>query len=164
MATTKKTPSSIWANYRKIIGPSKPLPVADLPTLRDTLQQVLLLKESSTTQAKTCIFDEVVKMVIDVWSRANYKLVAVELRVTDWSLSQRIKRAWDNIPSMALGGHSKKRKRVRGPDMNDKLDKLFNILLCTCAFLSCEEAKCALETCDSLHFICSCPREQKVFI
>ena len=65
--TVTKTVSQLWSNYAEVIGPSKALPTSDLPTLRDVLQQTLLLKESSPTHRPTSsIFQEVTVMS---WSK-----------------------------------------------------------------------------------------------
>ena len=108
MATNKKTPRSIWVNFRKFLGPSKPLPVSDLPTLRDCLLQVLLKKEGAIVQGKSRAFEEVATLIIDLWSRANFRLVDPSKRISDFAIAQRIKRAWI-IVSKLIG------KKIRDP-------------------------------------------------
>ena len=57
-------------NFSKVIGSSKPLPTTDLPTLRDALQQLLLLKEEHVSTHDTDdLIDTVTKMVLKIWSR-----------------------------------------------------------------------------------------------
>ena len=160
MATSKRTPTSRWVNFRNVVGPSKALPVSDLPTWRDILQQVLLLKEGSVIQEKTFIFEEVSKMVVDVWSRANVRLVMAETRIDDHSIKTRIQRAWENVPCLR---EKSKKKKTRGSILlAEQMDKLFNILYCDCSFLTCDSVNCATEDCDQTHIHCTCPREKKV--
>ena len=159
MATTKKTPSSIWCNFRKILGPSKPLPVADLPTLRDTLLQVLLMKEGTMVQGKSRIFELVALKVVELWSRVNVRLVDPAIRVSHYALVKRIKRWWNAITALTS---KKKKKPKHDDDLQGKLDKLFNILHCSCDFITCETAKCVNDKYTQVHIDCSCTREKKV--
>ena len=161
MASTKKTAAQIWAKYTEVIGPSKALPTADLPTLRDVLQQVLLLKESRPTKEKSIsVFEDVTSMVVEKWRHASIRLVQPETRISNPSIHQKIERSWERITSYR--GKKKGRGRSKGDDFHAKLDKLFSILICHCPFISCEVAKCQEQDCAKAHISCTCPLAHKV--
>ena len=42
------------------------------------------------------------------------------------------------------------------------LDKLFNILTCSCDFVDCGNVKCSEESCASVHINCKCPRDSMI--
>ena len=164
MSSTKKTATQIWANYSQIIGPSKALPSADLPTLRDILQQVLLLKESRSTQdISVSVFQEVASLVIAIWKRANALLIETDVRISDKTIADKISFNWDSISSQMQKRKAKKKTgRWTKESFSDRLDRLFNILHCRCPFISCETAKCITDNCIAAHISCSCPLKTKV--
>ena len=44
----------------------------------------------------------------------------------------------------------------------ESLDKLFNILTCSCEFIDCSRAKCIEKSCEAVHIDCKCPREAMI--
>ena len=116
MSFGKGTSSQIWANFTKVIGPSKPLPTADLPTLRDVLQQALLLKESRETgQSSDDVFGEVASLVVAKWRLASVRLVEENLRIADFAIKEKIRWNWGLITTYKGG---KKKGRVLVLKMN----------------------------------------------
>ena len=93
---------------------------------------------------------------------ANVKLVDPAIRITVYAIEARIQRAWESVPLMSAKRKKKRKTGFGMAEFADKLDKLFNILRCNCAFVSCENASCTQENCNKVHINCSCPREQKV--
>ena len=148
----------------KFIGPSADLPKADLPTLRDILRQCLLLRER---QSASNVNYEVITMASDIlplllvtWHRANAKFVEIPIRTCDDTLIQRIKEKWETMVKLA-SGKGKVSARQKKAFM-EALDRLFNILRCTCPFISCSDAKCDKESCATVHINCKCPREAMI--
>ena len=160
----KKTASQIWSNYAEVIGPSKPLPTSDLPTLRDVLQQVLLLKESKDSRTPTSsILEEVAVMVKEIWARANVRLIDSDARISDKAVFAKIRENWQCVVAQMDKRRGKKKNRGgAGEPFSERLDKLFPILHCHCPFISCAEAKCESADCDAVHIFCTCPKAKKV--
>ena len=165
----KKTASKLWSNYVEVIGTSKPLPTSDLPTLRDVLQQTLLLKESSDPHRPTLsIFQEVTVMVKNIWARANIRLVNSEARISDKAIAVKIGDNWECVIAQMKKKKGKKKKGQGGKGAAEtfanRLDKLFSILHCRCSFVSCTNAQCKTVNCDQAHITCTCPMAKKVYI
>ena len=148
----------------KYLGPSAELPVADLPTLRDVLKQCQLLRERrvgpNSKYELPNMASNVLPLILSVWNRANANLVKLPIRVTDKSLTNRIQAKWTLLSKIAAkkGKVTPKERQT----FESSLDKLFNILVCSCSFVNCVEAKCQDENCPSVHLNCSCPRESKI--
>ena len=90
MATKKHHGNAIV----KYLGPSAELPIADLPTLRDVFKQCQLLRErhvgpTSSYKLETMAAD-VVPLILNIWRRANAKLVEIPIRNTEFALEIRI--------------------------------------------------------------------------
>ena len=75
------------------LGPSAELPVADLPTLQNVLKQCQLLREPHSflkTYGSFAMAADVLPLFLDVWKRANAKLVALPIRISDDSLIRKV--------------------------------------------------------------------------
>ena len=90
---SKKSHCSAIVQY---LGPSAPLPVSDLPTLRDVLKHCQLHRERfvgpMTNYPVSTMVADVLPLILQVWTRANAKLVDIPVRVTDFSIMEKIKR------------------------------------------------------------------------
>ena len=157
----KKHHCSVVVNF---LGPSAKLLTANLPTLQDILKQCQLLRERSVSSRNVYnvsdMASDVLPLILNVWNRANAKLVQCPIRLSDDVLKEKIKRKWTTLTNIA-GKNAKVPKRERAVFLAD-LDKLFNILVCGCSFTSCDEAKCSDENCPDVHINCSCPRESRI--
>ena len=117
------------------LGPSAELPQADLPTVRDMLQQCQLLRE-----------------------RQMFCLSSLKSGIAT-KLIKRITSKWNTLFKLAF------RKKVCPREkrtFTHKLDKLFNILTCDCEFVDYVSAKCNNQPCSSKHLNCCCPRESLI--
>ena len=79
------------------LGPSAELPVADLPTLQNVLKQCQLLREPHSflkTYGSFAMAADVLPLFLEVWKRANAKLVALPIRISDDSLIGKVERQW----------------------------------------------------------------------
>ena len=144
MASKKHHASTIV----KFLGPSADLPPADLPTLRDVLKQCQLLRERhvgpSYNYELSDMASDVLPLIIAIWNRANAKLSQPPVRVSDQALKDRIKAKW-TILSKIAGKNGKVNAKERQRFTSD-LDKLFNILVCSCSFTNCAEANAISKT------------------
>ena len=160
MASKKRHTSTI----DKYLGPSAPLPLADLPTLRDILKQCQLLRERQIGPTEkysvTDMASDVLPLIFTVWNRANAKLIELPIRVSDRALTLRIESKWTTLSKIARkkGNVGPKEKQSFESD----LDKLFSILSCSCDFITCGAANCQQENCPSVHLNCDCARESKI--
>ena len=103
---------------------------------------------------------EVVPLILDVWRRANAKLVEIPIRTADKAIQARIVRKWKTLQNIAAkNGNVSKRERKSFPK---ELDRLFDILTCGCEFKHCIEMNCKDADCSSPHINCNCPREAKI--
>ena len=148
----------------KYLGASAELPTADLPTLRDVLKKCQLLRERFAGPANmyevSAMVADVLPLVLDIWKRANVKLVELPVRHNDFALAERIKRNWKTLNDIA-----NKRVKVGQRErqtFTSNLDKLFSILTCNCDFIDCAEAKCQTENCGKAHISCKSPRDIKI--
>ena len=136
------------------------MPVADLPTLRDVLKQCQLLLErhsSLNAYGSLAMAADVLPLFLDVWKRANAKLVALPIQISDDSLIRKVERKWRTLTNIA-GKRGKVSEKQRS-SFADELDKLFNILVCSCEFVNCSAAKCTEKDCTPVHIDCNCLSE-----
>ena len=146
------------------LGPSAPLPVADLPTPRDVLKQCLLIREGNVKAQRNLtnpeMAAEATPLVLAVWNRANAKLAKLPVSIAERSISKRIETKWDIM--MKLVSKKGKVTARQKKKFENELDRVFNILHCNCPFLSCLESQCSNEDCDKVHISCSCPLACKI--
>ena len=157
----KKHHKSVVVNF---IGPSAELPTADLLTIWDVLKQCQLLRERTVGPNNfypvNDMVSDVLPLILNVWKRANAKLVQHPICLSDDVLCQRIKRKGTTLTNIA-GKSAKVPQRERTAFYGD-LDKLFNILVCGCNFISCNEANCCEKNCPNIHINCICLRESRI--
>ena len=124
------------------LGPSAELPQADLPTVRNMLQQCQLLRERQADAIKTYevadMASDVLPLILEVWHRANAKFIEIPIRVCDKTLIRRITSKWNTLFKLA---YCKKVCPREKRNFTHELDKLFNILTCDCKFVNCVSAK-----------------------
>ena len=102
---------------------------------------------------------DVLPLILDVWKRANAKLVALPNRISDDSLICKVERKWQILTNIA-GKRGKVSEKQRS-SFADELDKLFNILVCICEFVNCSATKCTEEDRTAVHINCNCARDSK---
>ena len=149
------------------LGPSSPLPLADLPTLRDILKQCQLLREQYTGEnirnySVAQMSSDVLPLILGVYERAHADFVQIPIRFSDGVIMERIQRRWTTLSNIA-----NKRVKVNAREKESfvgSLDCLFNILRCECDFVTCADAKqkCLEENCQKVHINCTCPITSKI--
>ena len=99
------------------LGPFAELPIAKLPTFRDILKQCQLLREryvgSRNIYYVNDMASDVLPLILDVWNRANAKLVQCPIRLSNEALVENIKRKWTTLTNIA-GKKTKVPQRERG--------------------------------------------------
>ena len=157
----------------QLVGPSQSLPLCDLGTKRDVLKQILHLRLTDSrdhrTYTKSEIVDDTVKLIKENWLKVNHKIAINPVIVSDQEIARRVKSLWEKAESFS----SKKgigKKLSRGQKEKEKerfiesIDKLFDILTCTCKIFTCEEFNCMDgDNCNiKIHINCSCAKEFKI--
>ena len=80
-------------------------------------------------------------------------------QISDDSLICKVERKWRTLTNIA-GKRGKVSEKQRS-SFADELDKLFNILVCSCEFVNCSAAKCTEEDRTAVHINCNCARDSK---
>ena len=136
-------------------GPSADLPDSgDLFTVRDVLAAFEREVELSAGVSTNSIATRLEVKVREKWKQSNPDLVLMEQKV----VIQKISRLYDS----AVKVNRKQLTKVKTENFFEKLDKLFDILVCQCKFISCGEVRCTEAECHGAHLHCSCPREFKI--
>jgi hypothetical protein len=145
-AGKRRHKSHSMVNY---LGPSSELPVSDLPTVLDVLKKGQLLRERHMGYEKhfpvSQMALELVILVKESWRCANAKLVETPVMLSDVRIKKKIETNWDILLKI---NHKKKLPALTKTLFEERLDRLFDILSCSCPFVSCSDAKCSQgETC-----------------
>ena len=85
-------------------------------------------------------------------------------------MSRKLLQLWSRADEVASGGRKKAggKKKKKGQAVKEKemfeasLDKIFDILICTCPILSCEESSCSSSCFLKIHCNCKCPKDAKI--
>ena len=143
MPKAKKTFTS-RSKTSSVIGPSKPLPTSDLPTLRDTLAYIALLEEGGRS-VNSSLFHEVAVEVKKIYERANSSLPTVDNAAVVKKLDYFRKK---QLYFQRSNTHDAKRIHF---DKN--LDKMLEILVCQCPMVDKE---------GIIKIKCNCPVNKKI--
>ena len=104
------TRASASSRLVKLIGVPEDLPIADLPTNRNVLQQVHKLRVQDPRYFKTSplvkLARTVGKMVVESWMRINHRMK--KAIVTEQEVSRRIVVLWQKLERAASDGKTKK--------------------------------------------------------
>lgn len=134
----------------------------ELPTLRECLQRCLDVQQNHIqTHDKDYrnvslheIFHDVAFEISERWSSSNSELKEPVVCSTN-AIYKRLSYSWSIFNDIA---RNKARKAIK-EKWEPKLDKLFDIALCTCRIVRCGEGDdpCKETTCDAkAHCLCSC--------
>ena len=139
-----------------MLWPSVPLPdIGSLFTVRDVLAAVEMLKinQPETSYWKLCV--QITPQVRAKWVVTNPLLVLIK----DESISKKLYKSYET----ALLINQNKAKAKAKNMFLDKIDHLFDILVCQCPINLCELPDCNTAQCEGgAHISCSCPRDYKI--
>ena len=127
-----------------VVGPSKPLPLSDLPTLRDSLAFVGLLEEEGR-KVDFALMLEVVGEIEKIYARASTSLTLLKKH----SIANKLWRARQKQLYFQQS-HTHDDKRIA---FEKKLDLIFEVLVCQCPMTEDEMG---------IQIMCSCPLEVKI--
>ena len=103
---------------------------------------------------------ELTDQVISLYVKANKQFIPGENMIGRDSIINKIEREWrralDIVNNKVKGVQQKK------VAMEDKLDKIFSVLLCQCNILTCQEEGCSEACKKGVHITCLCPKVQKL--
>ena len=135
-------------------GSSADLPDdGDLFTLRDVLAAFEREVEISPSSPHADLAFLLVPKIVAKWKQNNPELVLI----ADKSIKNKIVRSYNTAEDIRLKKLSKKQK----DNFFDKLDKLFDILVCQCPIRLCP-GDCRKKKCPGFHADCLCEREFKI--
>ena len=161
----KRTRSECRTALSQYLGAGKEMHPSELPTLRDCLRHILLLKETGTRYhfSFRTVTEEICNEIRRRWTKANCKLQP-PVTITDCRMESKLLMLWAKANKIARG-QIKSEGQINS--FEEKLDRLFEITKCRCQILSCGEADCCgcPSTSSDLppcHIKCFCPRKQKI--
>ena len=129
------------------------LPATDLPTVKDVLAKMKLEKERNNIEIKH-VAERVLPEIKSIYSKVNSNLVLNNDRTILVKLTTDFKQMKDLERSKAKG----KKKE----NFELKIGKLFDIILCKCKILGCDD----FSDCDGCqlqaHCLCECDPEDKI--
>lgn len=144
---------------KKFGGNPSPLDKTEPPTLRQVIQYSYFLQNSHPHLKDYDISKIISKDLIEIWQAVNPRLPLYEkyyvIKLIDRFCFKKAKQL--NRKSLST---------IQEQNIEEKLDKLFDISACTCKLplRPCDDyaVKCKIENCQSQHIICTCPPSKKV--
>ena len=136
-------------------GASASLPdTGNLFTVRDVLAAFAREVELAPLATTNFIATQLDVKIRDKWKEGNPDLVLMDQK----SVVKRISRLHESAVQINRRSLSK----ARTDNFLEKLDRLFDMLVCQCQFISCTESRCDQAGCTGVHLQCFCPREEKI--
>ena len=170
MATSKpRTRKESGSKLSDFAGTGKEFLPGDVPTNRVIIQRMLLLREEKNAQGVDMrnytskeMARDMVALVVAQWRKANLSF-APPIIIGENALAMKIEALWKRCNNTAMGrGKAAERKQVE-----EILDKLFDIVKCNHHIFTCQEegsgCPTSLPQCSKrVHITCTCPKEMKV--
>ena len=160
-----KTRNTVSSHLSTLVGTGRELTPSELPTTRDLLRLGIFFRETSLENRRNyCVDDlvsDIVAQLLAQWQKANaqFKFPVI---IHEDTLHKKIIKIWEQGVQVSLGNGklAVKKKFI------DKLDKLMDILACSCPIKLCAELGC-LKTGEDrckqdAHAQCNCLREFKI--
>ena len=152
-SVTRKQSSKIFC------GNPSPLNKTEPPTLRQLIQYSYFLRNSQPDMSDYAIAKLITKDVIAIWQAVNPRLPIH----SEYYILKQVNTSCF-MKAKAVNRKSLSTRQIK--NLQEKLDKLFDISTCLCSLpiLPCEDqaVKCNVENCQMQHIVCSCPSERKV--
>ena len=164
-APTKSTRSSLKNNVAIHFGPGKEFLQSEVPTVRAVLQKGILIQEQNLLNGIqyqhypiNTLCKNLVMQVICQWEKSN-PLFKPPVILHYLSIFNKINLLWTKANDFANG---KLRKSVR-EEFIGNLDKLFDIIKCTCPIVLCNAVNFPCNGCNlGAHISCKCNIEFKI--
>ena len=146
---------------KKFGGQPSPLNETDPPCLRQVIQYSYFLQNSHPDLKDYDIAKIITKDVIKIWKSVNPRLLLYE----EYYVVKLVDRV---CFKKAKDINRKRLSKLQEQNLEEKLDKLFDISACTCnlPIRPCDDkvVKCHKENCQTQHIICTCPPSKKVIL
>ena len=156
--TTRKKCGSKLSEY---LGKGKLLHISELPTLRDVLRFGLYLQETSALDKRNYpvvnLMKDIYTEILKLWSNANALFTYPVIQHENTILSH-LKENWELAGMVARGKATVKKRQ----ELENNLDKLFDLLSCKCEMKTCNDVGCSSECLTEVHIQCNCPKTQKI--
>ena len=137
-------------------GPSVELPdCGDLYTLRDILAACSKELEVSPQSTPHHIAAKIEAQVRGQWMECNPQLVLHTQEVATLKIIRAMEKS--NCIKNNKGITTKQKKLFSA-----KIDKLFDLLICQCKFINCNDIHCSDDECEKVHIDCNCERKFKI--
>ena len=142
-------------------GASAELPEAGaLPTAKDVIASINFEIEKSTKETK----NEKEKEATDIVAKhlvKKYNLLIPKVPIlSEKSVNHKVSRLLETAKLFKQNKLKTKPKK----HFNENINKLFDIIACSCEFIKCGEGSACSkkEDCSGFHVLCSCPQEKKI--
>ena len=124
------------SQFSKLVGGPAEFVGSEVPTLRDCLRYFVFIKNQNVSNySMSKIFNQVVDRIIDAWANSNC-LFCAPVTISKKGIFTKLKRAY----TFYNNSNRRQRKTQRWQKRTEfELDKLFDILVCQCKILHCEE-------------------------
>ena len=163
MAKVSPTRSSCSTKLSSFVGAGKEFLQSEVPTLRSVICRGIFIQEENLHNNITrCnypvqkIASELASLVLNQWKRANARF-SPPVIVNKDTLTRKIKNKWNDVLLVARN-RAAKTLRVK---ILDELDKLFDIVKCSCTIMLCSEFECS-GCFVGAHISCTCELEEKI--
>lgn len=140
-------------------GQPSPLNETEPPTHRQVIQYSYFLKNSYPDMKEYDISKRIAAHVIKIWNSVNPRLPLHDQYYVVKSVDRLCFKKAKQINRKCLS-------KMQMENMEEKLDKVFDISSCTCnlPIRPCNDkaVKCYEQNCNTQHIVCTCPALKKV--
>ena len=147
------------SSAKKFGGPPSLLNETEPPTFRQIIQYSYYIQNRDPNLKNADIIKMIVEKVIGIWQRVNLNLPLHENKYLIKLVDQICFKKAREINRKSLS-------KTQEKNLEEKLDKLFDISSCSCDLpvrpCSDNAVKCKVENCETQHIICECPSNKKV--
>ena len=129
-------------------GPAVTLPdTGNLYTLRYVMSAYEWEFELNPLLTKNFIAEHLEPKIRQKWKQNNPELPLISTKL----LVQRLARDYSSVVEIKR----KQLTKVKTENFMQRLDKLYDLLICQCKFISCEQVQCPDVDCHGAHMECS---------
>ena len=142
----------------KLLGQPADLPENRLPSKGDIGRAILFHQndlQNESMSKRNVPFAQVNKIlspkVLGIWQKASIPCQMLK------SIDKKVSDLWDKHRKLLMS------KKDISETIKAEWNQLFDICLCKCPFVTCEDANCQITKCTAYHGLtCDCPKEKKV--
>ena len=155
-----KTRNKSKSPFTEFLGTGKDMLESEVPTLRDALRKVQLIKEQNINIKGVNprnidiseIISEVVNDIIQLWKKSNNQFVPPVVSEPR-SIHKRLLQAWNKVCDIVWNRITRTEEIQK---WKEKLDSLFDIRTCHCTIEVCDKSDACGLSSIGFHIHCSC--------